>query len=335
MKRVAVTGASGHLGANLVRELLRRGYEVVALVRQTSLALEGLDVEIAHGDLSDQQSLARAFKDVEQVYHLAAYISLQSGDKEKLQLVNVAGTRNVIDACQSEGVATLIYFSTIHALDQRPLDQAVTEENPLIGNRQSRGGDYEHSKVQADRLVREHNKPSLSTRIIYPTAVLGPHDFNLSLFGQVILKMATGRLPALVAGGYDWVDARDVVWGAVEAAEKGVDGDRYILSGHYLNISEIASVITDLTGATAPRFTSPAWLARLSAPLLGAWARLQGETPIYTRDSLAALSANKLMSHARAANRLGYQPRSFGESMRDTLLFYSEQNLLKEIPGGD
>jgi len=307
----------------------------VALVRQTSLALEGLDVEIVCGDLSDQQSLARAFKDVDQVYHLAAHITMQSGDNEKLQSVNVVGTRNVIDACHSEGVSTLIYFSTIHALDQLPLDQPVTEKNPLIGNRQSRGGDYEHSKVQADRLVREHNSPSLSTRIIYPTAVLGPHDFNLSLFGQAILKMAKGRLPALVAGGYDWVDARDVVWGAVEAAEKGTDGDCYILSGHYISISEIASVIADLTGTAAPRFTSPAWLARLSAPLMGAWARMHGEVPIYTRDSLAALSGNKLISHARATSSFGYQPRSFCKSMRDTLWFYTQQNRLKEARDGD
>jgi len=335
MKRVAVTGASGHLGANLVRELVRRGYEVVALVRQTSIALDGLDVIRVNGNLSDQQSLAMAFKNVDQVYHLGAYISMQPGDNEKLQSINVEGTRNVLEACQSEGVSTLIYFSTIHALDQRPLDQPVTEENPLIGNRKGRGGAYEHSKMQADRLVREHNSHSLSTRIIYPTAALGPHDFNLSLFGQVILKLAKGRLPALVAGGYDWVDARDVVWGAVEAAEKGTDSDRYILSGHYINISEVASVIADLTGIAAPRFTSPAWLATLSVPLMGAWARIHGEVPVYTRDSLAALSANKFMSHARAAERLGYQPRSFRESMWDTLQFYSKQNHLKVLPDGD
>ena len=131
MKKVAVTGASGHLGANLVRELIGRGYEVVTLVRKTSRALDGLDVQKIPGDLSDQQSLCRAFRGVEQVYHLAAYISMQASDLEKLMTVNVEGTRNVIAACLSEGVSTLVYFSTIHALDQRPLDQPVTEENAL------------------------------------------------------------------------------------------------------------------------------------------------------------------------------------------------------------
>ena len=278
MKKVAVTGASGHLGANLVRELIGRGYEVVTLVRKTSRALDGLDVQKIPGDLSDQQSLCRAFRGVEQVYHLAAYISMQASDLEKLMTVNVEGTRNVIAACLSEGVSTLVYFSTIHALDQRPLDQPVTEENALLSDQQGSSGAYEYSKAQAERLVRGIDSTALGTRIIYPSAVVGPNDFNLSLVGQAILKMAHGQLPALIKGGYDWVDARDVCWGAVEVAEKGRDQDHFILSGHYRSISEVAADIAGLTGTRAPRFTSPIWLARLFVPVMGAWERLRGET---------------------------------------------------------
>ena len=91
MKKVAVTGASGHIGANLVRELLQRGYEVVTLIRQSSLALEGLDVIRVDGDVLDPASLGRAFRGVEQVYHLAAYVSIQPGDNEKLEQVNKIG----------------------------------------------------------------------------------------------------------------------------------------------------------------------------------------------------------------------------------------------------
>jgi len=326
MKKVAVTGASGHIGANLVRELISRGYEVVVLIRRTILALEGLDVVKVHGDLSDQQSLRRAFRGVEQVYHLAAHISIQTSERDKLESVNVEGTRNVIKACHTEAVSTLIYFSSIHALDMRPLDQAVTEENPLLGSRKY-GGDYEYSKARAENLVRENRNGALSIRIIYPTAVLGPNDFNLSLFGQAILKMAQGRLPALVPGGFDWVDVRDVAWGAVEVAEKGVDGDRYILSGNYLSVSQVAAVVAELTGTSAPRITIPTWLAGMSAPLMGIWARLWGKTPVYTRYSLSALASNKQISHSRATRHFAYQPRSFHSSMKDALQFYDTRNL--------
>lgn len=325
MKKVAVTGASGHIGANLVRELISRGYEVVVLIRRTSLALEGLDVDKVEGDLSDLQSLRRAFRGVEKVYHLAAHITIQPGEREKLESINVEGTRNVLQACQAEAVSTLVYFSSIHALDFRPLDQAVTEENPLLGERGG-SGDYEYSKARAETLVRENRNGDLSTRIIYPTAVLGPYDFNLSLFGQVIMKMARGRLPALVPGGFDWVDVRDVAWGAVEAAEKGANGDRYILSGNYLSVSQVAAVIAELTGTPAPRLTIPAWLAGVSAPLMGVWARLRGETPVYTRYSLSALASNRQISHSRATRSFAYQPRAFHASMKDALQFYTGRN---------
>lgn len=323
MKKIAVTGASGHIGANLVRELLGRDYEVVVLIRQSSEALEGLDVTRVYGDLADTQSLCKAFNGVDQVYHLAAYISIKTGDNDQLELVNIEGTRNVLKACQSEGVSTLVYFSTIHALNLEPFDQPVTEDNPLLGERTGHSADYDFSKAGAERLVRQNSCNTLGTRIIYPTAVLGPNDFNRSLFGQAILKMAHGRLPVLVSGGFDWVDARDVAWGAVEAAEKGADGDRFILSGHYLSMSEVALVIAELTGVAAPRVTCPTWLAGLFAPLMSGWARLTGEAPLYTRYSLSTLSTNKVISHARAARKLSYQPRSFRDSMDDVLRFYS------------
>ena len=324
-KSVAVTGASGHLGANLVRELLDRGYRVVALIRQSSPALEGLDVVKVHGDILDPASLRRAFAGVGQVYHLAAHISIESGDKDKLQRINVDGTRHVLEACQVTGVSTLIHFSSIHALELEPMDRPVSEDNPLLGEQRGHGADYDYSKARADRLVRQNHSEALGTRIIYPTAVLGPNDFKLSLFGQAIIKMATGRLPALVAGGFDWVDARDVAWGAVEAAEKGNDRDRFLLSGHYLSLSDVAAVISELTGVSAPAYTCPAWLAGHFAPLMGAWSRITGKAPLYTRASLAALSTNKAMSHQRAGRVLGYAPRPFSRSMEDSLKFYKHK----------
>ena len=133
-----------------------------------------------------------------------------------------------------------------------------------------------------------------------------------------------GRLPALIPGGFDWVDVRDVAWGTVEAAQRGADGACYILSGHYLSMSEVAAEIAELTGIAVPRFTCPVWLAGLFAPFMSGWARLSGQAPLYTRDSLAILSTNKVMSHARATRELSYQPRSFHDSMSDAIQFYTK-----------
>lgn len=329
MKKVAVTGATGHIGANLVRELLDRGYEVVTLVRQSGPALQGLGVTKVQGDLHDQQSLCTAFKGVDHVYHLAAYISIQPGQREKLNKVNIQGTRNVIAACRSEGVSTLIYFSSIHALDQNSPGEEVNEDNVLVSHVQGEGGDYDYSKAMAERLIRDYCEGSLRTLVLYPTAIIGPNDFRMSLFGTAILKMAQGRLPALVAGGYNWVDARDVAWAAVEAAETGTANERYILSGNYVALSEVAAIIAGLTGVAAPGFSCPLWLAKLTTPLVGFWARLRGEAPLYTRYSLSVLAENKTISHAVAAKNLGYKPRLFYTSMTDALRFYAEHGHLE------
>ena len=209
----------------------------------------------------------------------------------------------------------------------------MNENNVLVSNVQGEGGDYDYSKAMADRLVRDCADDTLRTRIIYPTAVLGPNDFRLSLFGTAILKMARGRLPALVSGGYNWVDARDVAWGAVEVAETGTSNERYILSGHYVGLSEVADIIAGLAGVPAPGFSCPLWLAMLTSPLVGFWARLRGQTPLYTRYSLSVLAENKTISHALATQNLGYKPRPFRISMTDALRSYTEHGHLERKQG--
>ena len=317
MKNVAVTGASGHLGANLVRQLLQRGYHVAALVRKSSLALEGLNIERHEGDLLDPGSLHRAFKGVEQVYHLGARVSIRSGQRDRLFAVNVEGTRNVLEACQAEGVKTLVHFSSIHALDMYSRGRPVDESTRLL--EAGEGSDYDQSKAEAERLVRANEFASLSTRIIYPTAVIGPHDYHRSLTGLAIKRMASGNLPMLIEGGFDWVDARDVAAGAIASAEIGKDGDRFILSGHYRSVAEMARQIAALGGAEPPRLTVTPRFAGIFAPLMVAWANLRGEEPLYTHESLTTLEGNPDVSHDLATEKLGYRPRRFLDSLRDTL----------------
>ncbi len=331
VRRVAVTGASGHIGANLVRELLHRGYQVVCLVRKHSPALDGLDVVKNKGDVLDQRSLRRAFHGVEVVYHLAAYISIRPGQKKVLDLVNTEGTRNVIEACQSTGVSMLVHFSSIHALDQGRAAQELHENSKLASAAKGHAADYDVSKANADRLVRDSD---LKTRIIYPSAVFGPNDFRHSLLGTAIVKMAQGRLPVLVEGGYNWVDVRDVAWAAVEAAEAEASDERYILSGHYLDLGEVARVIASQRGVAPPGLVCPVWLAKLTTPLLGLWSMISGEEPLYTRYSLSVLTQRKTICHLLATRRLGYQPRPFTSSMRDTLRFYADQGRLANIQAG-
>jgi len=325
-----VTGASGHVGGNLLRALLEAGRPVRALVHQDRRALEGLDLEVVTGDVRDQETLRRAFAGAEVVYHTAAYISILGDEWPLLQEINVLGTRNVVQACLACGVRRLVHFSSIHALEQEPLDVPVDESRPLVDSR--RASPYSRSKAAGEREVREGMARGLDAVILYPTAIIGPYDFRPSHFGQVLLYLARGKLPALVAGGFDWVDVRDVVAATLRAAEVAPPGARYLLSGHRVSLPEIAALVEEFTGVPAPRLVLPLGLAKAVAPLATLAARLLRMEPLFTRVAVEALGGNPRVSHERAGRDLGYRPRPFRETIRDTLRWFVEAGRLPPLP---
>jgi dihydroflavonol-4-reductase len=323
----AVTGASGHVGGVLVRALLERGHRVRALVRGDTRSLEGLDVEPVHGAVRDTASLAGAFRGADVVVHAAAHISLLRTDLAPLHAVNVAGTAAVIAACRSAGACRLVHFSSIHALEQQPLDRPVDEDRAPCDERPARGlPPYDRSKAAGERLVREAAAAGLPAVILYPTGIIGPFDFKPSLFGRVIRTLALGRLPALIDGGFDWVDVRDVAAAAATAAERLVAGSgaslagrRYLLPGRWASLAEVAGMVAEVSGVPAPRWAAPLWAARIGAPFSTAAALVFGHQPLFTGVSLAALANNPRVSGERAAADLGHRPRPLADTVRDTV----------------
>ena len=324
---VAVTGATGHIGANLVRALIDKGIPTRCLVHVNCKAIDGLDTEKVQGDVCDLDSLCRVFQGVDVVYHLAASISLSMAGWSRLEEINVTGTRNVVEACRRSGVRRLVHFSSIHALAQEPLNTPVDEERPLVDARKC--PPYDRSKAAGEWEVRRGIEKGLDAVIVYPTAVFGPHDYQPSFFGEALMAVARRKLPALVTGGYDWVDVRDVVAGAMMAAEIAPTGARYLLSGHWVSMCDIAAMIEEITGLSTGRPVCPLWLAHIGAPFIGAISRLNGKRPLYTSVSLRALKSNHHISHERATRELGYQPRPFRETLADTLLWFKENGQLQ------
>jgi dihydroflavonol-4-reductase len=333
--RVLVTGASGLVGASLVRTLLAQGRDVYALVHSESRALAGLEVETFSADVRDQAALERAMAGVEVVYHLAGSISLAMDSAPEMEAVNVLGTRNVVAACLRRGVRRLVHFSSIHALSQEPLDQPVDETRPLVDVDRSTTArmqipPYDCSKAQGEREVQAGIARGLDAVILQPTAMLGPYDFKPSHQGQALILLARGRIPALVRGGFDWVDVRDVVAGALCAEQVAPSGVRYLLSGHWHTVREVAELTASFTGRNAPLITIPLGLADAFAPLMLPLAHFNGSQPIYTRVMLRALRSNRHVSHARARRELGYSPRPLAETVRDTLNWFQENGYLAD-----
>ncbi len=326
---VAVTGASGHIGNNLVRALLQEGSKVTALIhRNERKSLTGLDVHMVTGDVRDPYSLMQAFSGAEVVFHLAAVISLAMNSWTEVEAVNVVGTRNVVETCQKCGVRRLVHFSSIHAMTQTPYDSPVDERRPLVDERGI--PPYDRSKAAGELEVRQGIEQGLDAVILNPTGVVGPYDYEPSFFGAALLAIAQGKLPALIDGGFDWVDARDVAGAAIQAEKHAPQGAKYLISGNYASVRELADITHELLGSPVPRLMAPGWLARTGAPALTAFNRLTGGRQLVTTASLhALLTCNHSISHERATRDLAYQPRPLKETLQDTYRWFQEAGLLK------
>jgi dihydroflavonol-4-reductase len=317
-----VTGASGHVGANLTRALLDQGSRVRALVRADTRALEGLDVELVEGDVLDRGSLERVFESAELVFHLAAKISVGHEPFEDLRRLNVDGVQNVVEACLTTGVRRLVHFSSIHAFSPFPAHEEIDETRALTDPGDGAMPAYDRTKSAGQQVVLAAADRGLDAVIVNPTAVIGPNDFKLSALGSGIVAMMKRTLPALVAGGFDWVDARDVAAGAIAAAERGRTGEAYLLSGRWRPVVELARLVGEASGSRPPRIVCPMWLARVGAPFVNLWGRLSGAPPVYTRESLWALSHHRYITNGKAERSLGYRSRPLRETVADACAWY-------------
>lgn len=319
---VVVTGASGHIGGNLVRELAERGRDVRAVVHRDTRAIEGVDVERVSASVQDVDSLKRAFEGAQVVYHLAARVVISAADTKDVYAVNVDGVRNVVEACEQTGVRRLVHFSSVHALAEHPLDEPLDERRPLADTGPCRL--YNRTKALGQRAVLAGVQRGLDAVIINCGAVLGRNDFKPSHQGEMLLGLYHRRIPALVPGGFSWVDVRDVVDGALAAEEKGKTGESYILSGGWISMVGLSEQVGEVTGARTPRMVLPMVLARIGAPFVTGYARLRKRRPLFTSESLSVLSGNTRMSHEKAARELGFDPRPLRETIEDTFAWFDQ-----------
>jgi dihydroflavonol-4-reductase len=325
--KIVVTGASGHLGANLIRALLDTGEDITALTHIDHRALDGLDLKTAPCDICDPASLHQVFAGADIVFHAAGHISISMHEQYKFEMINVTGTRNIVEECLRSGVRRLVYFSSIHAFEQEPFDTLLDESRPLI-KKSRKSLPYDMSKAAAEGEIRKGIEKGLDAIIINPTAIIGPYDFRPSHCGEALILMARGKLPSLVSGGFNWVDARDVAAGAINAAQKAACGEKYLLSGHWVSVRDMAALVQEITGIRAPRITCPLWLASAGTPFVALSARLTGKRPLYTPVSLKALYSNRHISHQKATNDLDYQPRPFKDTIIDTLQWFKDHGYL-------
>lgn len=263
--RVLVTGATGFVGANLVRALLHNNFTVRILIRPTSrlTSIEGLDVERSTGDLTDSASLTRALRGCDALFHTAAHYSLWESDPSIFDKVNVEGTRRILEIAGRADISKIVYTSSVAAVgfrhDGKPADETIVmDDKDLVGH-------YKRSKYRAEQLVFEFAEKGLPVVIVNPSAPIGPFDIKPTPTGRIITDFLLGKMPAYMDTGLNCVDVRDVAQGHILALHKGKTGERYILGNANLTFKEILELISEITGRPTPKFRIPYTLAYMAA----------------------------------------------------------------------
>lgn len=316
-----VTGGCGHIGTNLVRALLDRGARVrVTDVREPG-SLVRLGASWVAADVRDTAAMRAAFEGADVVYHLAAVISVIGDMRGVVRDVNVTGVRHVAEAALEAGVRRLVHCSSVHAYDlSQSVGRIVDEESPRAVD--PRLPAYDRSKAAGEAQLQRVIDRGLDAVVVNPTGVIGPVDEGPSRMGVVLLAAWRRRLPAVVAGGFDWVDVRDVVSALTAAAEHGRSGQNYLIPGHRLSVRELVDAAGTVADIRPPATTLPMWFARMWSPLATTIARSSSNPLLYTADTLHALATFPQVSGAKAARELGHRPRPYLETLNDLYRYF-------------
>ncbi len=248
-----VTGATGYLGMALVRELRAQGREVRAMVRHWDAEerLVGTGASAVLGDVNRPETLPPALEGVSRVFHLAGVVGHRASDEERLQRVNVEGTRNLLAAAAAANVERIVYTSSVGAMGPAGNPEYPRSEQHFLLDGDDGRGDfrYSRSKAQGEALALEAAAAGRDVVVVNPGFVIGPGDVH-RVSSWPIEEYLRGRVRFVVRGGLSYVDVRDVATGFLLAEQRGVSGQRYILTNEEGNLSypEFFARVGDVAG---------------------------------------------------------------------------------------
>jgi dihydroflavonol-4-reductase len=317
-----VTGGTGFVGANVVRELLSDGATVRVLARPGGdrRALAGLSVEVVEGDLLDRGSLRRAVAGVGTVFHVAADYRLWVRDASVVFRTNVEGTRAMLEAAAEAGASRIVYTSTVGALGIPHGGAPGTEETPVT--LADMVGPYKASKFLAEEVAREIAKAGAPVVIVNPSAPVGPWDVKPTPTGQMIVDFMRGRMFASLDTGLNLVHVRDVARGHLLAAQKGRVGERYILGHRNLSLREIFGLLAAITGRRPPRMTIPYAVAWFGAACVEGGARLTGRVPQVSLTAVRMARKRMFFDPAKAVRELGLPQTDVRQALADAVEWF-------------
>jgi nucleoside-diphosphate-sugar epimerase len=316
MWMILVTGANGHLGANLLRRLVTEGAAVRVLLRPQSdnSTVDDLKVERVHGDLREPTSLIAASKGCAAIYHCAAQVSTVSRAEQDIFASNVLGTRNLLRAALENGVKRVVVSGSLSATghrQDRPTDETVPFD-PFEHHMP-----YARSKAAVEHECLKAVADGLDVVIAVSCAILGPYDFKPSRMGQILIDYAKSRRGAYVPGGFEFVAASDIVEGHVLAMNKGRTGQKYIFSTEYMTVDRLFELYREVTGQPNRRLRLPPAIMSGVAEFGDFFYRhfLPEQRQLLTPAAVRLLRMGRRADTGKAQRELGYRPGSINAAV--------------------
>ncbi|MFQ4137852.1 SDR family oxidoreductase [Nodosilinea sp. PGN35] len=329
-----VTGSTGLLGSNLVRELVDRGYRVKALVRSTVKAKSLLgnvpQVQLIQGDLQNISAFAADLQGCDVLFHTAAYFRESYGAGNHwpmLQRLNIDATIALLEAAEKAGVQKAIYVSSSGCIGRNPDGSPGNENTPpgAIAHENL----YFKSKLMAEaavaNFIQSHTMPVV---LICPGAMLGPQDAAPTELGQFVLNFLHRKIPARPAGGMPCVDVRDVAAAMVQAVDQGRSGQRYLVGGEYYSMADLMTHLEEVSGVPAPRLKMPGVIMRILAVISTIAGRLRGQKPEIPVEGVKIMLASLAYDSTKAQRELGAQFRPLKTTLADMVTWYRQAHYL-------
>tara|TARA_B100000676_G_C17974021_1_gene785024 strand:- start:122 stop:1129 length:1008 start_codon:yes stop_codon:yes gene_type:complete len=328
--KTLVTGATGFLGAAVVRSLLSKKFDVRVMARQSSVLsnITGLAVDRVEADLQDEKSLDQALLGCQALFHVAADYRLWVPKPKEMYQTNVLGTKNLMSAALRAGVSKIVYTSSVAVLGKCNGSIPADEDTPV--KFQDMIGHYKKSKFLAEeevrKMIRNNGLPAV---IVNPSTPIGPRDIKPTPTGKIIIDFLNGKMPAYVDTGLNIVHVDDCALGHILAMRNGEIGERYILGGEDMSLKNILEALSSITSKKVPTLHLPHNSVIPIAYLSELIARLFGSEPIITLDAVRMSKRNMFFSSEKAKSKIGYIPGPSHKAFIDAVEWFHKRGYVK------
>lgn len=324
-KTAYVTGSTGFLGLNIVKQLLNEGWEVITLRRKTSNTadLNQFNVTQVEGDVLNRESLEATMPEgVDAVFHVAADTSLWFKNNDWQDQINIQGTRNVVEVALEKKAKRMIHTSSIGAYGK--VDSILKEDTP--SNAMESGINYYRSKYLAEQEVHKGIKQGLDALIINPAQIIGPYDYNYT--PAIISTLKDGSMKGVPQGSVVCGHVEDYAKAHVVAYEKGRTGENYILGGVHADFHEVFNTVGEIIGSKTPKYEIPIPILSTIAFFMDNISRLTNKEPLLTREKVALMNYRMRIDSSKAEKELDFSTCSLKQMYEDTIAWMDKADVI-------